>query len=122
VTPAAESDVRFVVALEIEPLGIRKTRVSRFAEPRLLQFSELVGCQTQRGVENEVLVVEEHGHDVVIAGDEPGRCLAVEAGLPVDRGLLAHASVRLVRRRAELVAVQVVLLRRGHPAGHDVPS
>ncbi|MEP7223520.1 MAG: hypothetical protein ABI783_01005 [Actinomycetota bacterium] len=113
--------MRFVVALEIEPLGIRKTRVS-LAEPRFLQFSELVECQTQRGVENEPLVVEGHGHDGVIAGDEPDRCPAVEAGLHVNRGLLADASVRLARRRSELVAVQIVPLRRGRPARHDVGS
>lgn len=83
---------------------------------RLLACLELLRRQHERGVEDEALVVGEERDDVVVAGDEPDRRLAVEAGLEMDRIVLAHARVGLVCGRPERRAVEVVPRGLHHPA------
>ena len=70
---------------------------------------EFLGRERELGVEHEALVVEEHRHRVLVPGHEPDGRRPVEAGLLEDGVLLAHRRVRLVRRLAELVRVEVVL-------------
>ena len=81
---------------------------------RRAHLREIVLAQRERRVAHEALVVHEHRDDVLVAGEEPDRRLAVDPGLQQHRILLAHPRVDLEAPGAELLAVEVVLLRRRH--------
>lgn len=70
--------------------------------------------QREPRIAHEPLVVEQHGRNVVIAGDKPDHRLAVEPRLAEHRVVLAHASEDAVRVGLELGAVDLVLPNRDH--------
>jgi hypothetical protein len=94
-----------VVAVAIEHVVLDRAERREEVAPRL----ELLGGQRVARVAHEALVVEQHGRDVVVAGDEPDRGGAVEARLREDRVVRPHAGEDRVGIGAEGGAVEVVL-------------
>jgi hypothetical protein len=95
------------------PATIRRTTgVDPFVHrqrARRLPLLELLGGQRKCGIENQSLVVEQGGDDVVIAGEERDRRFPVETGLQQHRVLLPPEGVGRVCGRPKLRAVEVVL-------------
>ncbi len=98
-----------IAAVLVQHVILDEGQVARDARAHL---RDLFLGQRERGVADEVLVVEQHGDDVLVARHEPDRRLAVDAGLTEDGIVLAHAREDVVRPRPELVAVEVVLAGR----------